>query len=113
LDTPGAFVERRRFKRRRMLKAGRIVFNNAMSTFNCMMRNHSEAGARLEMNSTLGVPDAFDLRLEGLPSQLCALAWRKSDALGVAFITVEEPAQLNENLADSSRNGWRARALSR
>jgi hypothetical protein len=85
LDTSSANIERRLFRRTRTLKGGRIVFNNAMSTFNCTMRNHSDAGARLEMNSTLGVPVAFDLKLDGQPGRPCTLVWRKSDSMGVVF----------------------------
>ena len=48
--------ERRIFPRKRALRGGRMVFNNASSTINCTLRNISDAGARLDVASVLGIP---------------------------------------------------------
>ena len=79
------FTERRLFPRRSAIKGGRIVFNRASSTINCTMRNYSDGGALLDVASILGVPKAFDLRLEGHPSRSCTVIWKRADALGIAF----------------------------
>ena len=59
MDTAAGFTEKRLFKRQRTLKGGRIVFNRSMSTVTCTMRNHSDGGARLDVTSVLGIPDAL------------------------------------------------------
>lgn len=78
--------ERRATPRRRTLKAARIVFNNANSTFDCNVRNLSEAGALLSMDSTLGVPDVFLLifSVDGVRRD-CRVVRRSLKALGVTF----------------------------
>ena len=85
MESATTFTEKRLFRRQRALKGGRIVFNRAMSTVSCTMRNVSDGGARLEVTSVLGIPEAFDLRLDGHPSRSCLVVWRKSDAIGVEF----------------------------
>ena len=85
MDNPEGFTEKRLFKRQRTLKGGRIVFNRSMSTVNCTMRNYSDGGARLDVTSVLGIPESFDLRLDGHPSRSAMVVWRKPDALGIQF----------------------------
>ena len=82
---PSVSSERRLFPRRRALRGGRMVFNSASSTINCTLRNISDAGARLDVASVLGVPDVFDLKLEGQPRRSCEVVWRNSGAIGVVF----------------------------
>jgi hypothetical protein len=84
MDT-AEFIEKRLFKRQRTLKGGRIVFNRAMSTVNCTMRNYSDGGARLDVASILGIPESFDLKLDGHPSRSVIVVWRKPDSIGVQF----------------------------
>jgi hypothetical protein len=78
--------ERRRYPRHRTLKAGRIVFNHRFSVISCTVRNLSEGGACLQVATTVGVPDRFDLAIEpdGL-QRACDVAWRTEDRVGVAF----------------------------
>jgi len=72
--------------RRRMLKGGKIVFNNRNSTIGCVVRNMTESGARLEVPSTSGIPDAFTLESEdGTIRHNCVAKWRKDNVLGVEF----------------------------
>ena len=85
MDTTDGITEKRLFRRQRTLKGGRIVFNRSMSTVNCTMRNHSDGGARLDVASVLGIPDSFDLKLDGHPSRSVMVVWRKPEAVGVQF----------------------------
>ena len=71
--------------RKRARGGGRMVFNHASSTINCTLRNISDAGARLDVASVLGVPAYFDLKIDGQPSRPCEVVWRSSDAIGIAF----------------------------
>ena len=82
-DLPGPTEEKRAAHRRRMLKPGRIVFNRN-TVFDCMVRDHSQAGARLLVPSIMGIPDQFTL-LIGKASYSCRVVWRSWTALGVSF----------------------------
>jgi PilZ domain-containing protein len=71
--------------RRTTLKAGRIVFNGGRSTVDCTVRNLSSRGAKLQVPSVVGIPDTFDLLLEGSARQPCKVAWRRLKELGIEF----------------------------
>lgn len=47
--------------RRRVLKAGQILFNGRCSTMNCTVRSQSSEGAGLDVSNSSGVPSTFDL----------------------------------------------------
>ena len=49
--------------RRRVLKAGRILFNNRMSSIDCTVRTIGEDGAGLGVSSPVGVPETFNLQI--------------------------------------------------
>ena len=76
--------EHRIAPRRRVLKAGSIVFGGG--AIDCTVRNLSETGAALEVVTPLFIPDRFTLVV---PSdhlkRPCHVAWRKERRIGVAF----------------------------
>lgn len=75
---------------RRVLKGGQIVFNNRRSTVDCTIRGLSEAGARIDVSSTQGLPKDFLLSIRGdgieIPSRVTHWGDRN---LEVEFSTVE------------------------
>ena len=77
--------ERRSRQRQRTLKAGTIAFDRAAG-IDCLLRNLSDTGACLEVESPIGVPDAFILVVEkdGL-KRPCRVAWRSARRIGVRF----------------------------
>lgn len=78
--------ERRKEPRRRMLKAGRIVFGSLSRTFDCTLRNTSPDGALLLVPDSVGVPDAFLLYVESEGTRRPAeVVWRLDDRIGVRF----------------------------
>jgi len=78
--------EQRDLRRRRSLKGGRIVFNNGSSTIDCIIKNLSEGGARVQVENSMGIPTQFMLFLDdGGPAKSCVVKWRTTTALGVAF----------------------------
>jgi hypothetical protein len=83
LTTPA--TEHRHAERRTTLKGARIVFNGGRSTIDCRVRNLSRTGAKLQVTSVVGIPDTFDLLLEGHARQPCRVAWRSLKELGVEF----------------------------
>jgi hypothetical protein len=77
--------ENQRTPRRRVLKGGRIVFNNKTSTIDCTARNISDGGAMLLIPNPLGVPDSFLLFVGEDPPRSCTVRWRSATAIGVSF----------------------------
>ena len=77
--------DKRRSIRRKVLKRAAIVFNNGSSTIACVVRNTSEQGARLVVESILGVPDAFNLRFGDGYAVSCAVLWGRQNVIGVTF----------------------------
>lgn len=71
--------------RRKQLKSGIVAFNGRHSTLPCLVRELSEAGARLEIDQA-HVPDTFELivELDGLEAD-CEVIWRRGDRVGVRF----------------------------
>lgn len=58
---PESFQEKRAAPRRRVLKGARLVFNNGQSTIDCTVRNVSDTGALLLVDSSIGIPDQVQL----------------------------------------------------
>ncbi len=81
--------ENRQVPRSRTLRSGKVAFNYGRSVVDCTVRNLSPHGACLELESLVGIPDAFNLVLAGDPARhACRLMWRTEHRIGVAF---EEP----------------------
>ncbi len=78
--------DKRRSARLRTLKGARVVFNNKASTVDCRIRNLSEGGARVQMERTDAVPDAFELRFDDGKSHDCVVRWRTATEMGVEFV---------------------------
>lgn len=78
--------ERRSSPRVRTLKGGKILLNGRSSVIDCTVRNLSRTGALLRVESTVGVPDEFILRVEpeGI-ERACRVVRRQPAMLGVAF----------------------------
>jgi hypothetical protein len=76
--------DKRRAQRRRVIKSGKITFGGG--AISCVVRNLSESGAMLEVESPVGVPDRFTLVFDsdGV-HQECRTVWRKPTRIGVAF----------------------------
>jgi len=78
-------TEKRGVQRRSTLKGGKIVFNAGRSTIDCTLRNLSSTGAKLTVSSVVGIPDTFDLVLDGGAKQPCRIKWRRLKEIGVEF----------------------------
>ena len=74
----------RRAARRKVLKPGVIVVGRR-STLNCTVRNLSSRGAKLDVQTVVGIPDAFELRVDG-HTETCRVIWRRLKEIGVAFV---------------------------
>jgi hypothetical protein len=77
--------ERRTSSRRRVLKAGTIAFGQAAG-FDCLVRNLSDKGACLEVESPVGIPDTFTLVIpHDALMRVAHVQWRRAKRIGVVF----------------------------
>lgn len=83
--------ERRRYPRMRVLKSGKIVVSDKAPPIPCTVRNISAGGACLQMDNHYGIPDAFDVVIDG-KQHPCHVAWRTSLRMGVAFDDIKQAA---------------------
>ncbi len=77
--------EKRIAPRHRVLKQGRLAFDGG-GAVDCMVRNMSDTGARVEVVSPVGLPGAFTLVI---PSdrftRRCHAVWSHDKRIGIAF----------------------------
>jgi hypothetical protein len=73
--------------RRRVLKAGIAASNDRHITVACTVRDVSATGARLRTESSLNIPDTFELIIDvdGLEAN-CEVVWRKGNEVGARFL---------------------------
>jgi len=77
-------TEHRASARRRTLKAGTIAFGGG--GIDCLVRNLSDTGACLEVESPVGIPNDFALAIQGDSTRhTCHVAWRSARRIGVHF----------------------------
>ena len=76
--------QERSAQRRRVLKAGQILFG--ASAIDCVVRNSSATGACILLKSPLWFPESFVLAVasDGV-SRRCHIVWRKEGQIGIAF----------------------------
>jgi methyl-accepting chemotaxis protein len=84
--------ERRKNPRRRVLKSGTISFDRGES-LDCVVRNISELGACLELESRVNIPADFTLIVKTAKMiRLCHVVWRAGRRIGVSFQSAEARA---------------------
>jgi PilZ domain len=77
--------ESRQAPRLRTLKGGSILFGLAPS-IDCVIRNMSDMGAQLAVESPVGIPEEFTLLIKPeMIKRTCRVIWRKADRIGVRF----------------------------
>lgn len=78
-------IEKRRAPRHRVLKHGTLAFNSGGGV-DCMVRNISSGGARLEVANPLRLPQSFTLVIETDQfMRHCHPVWCSENRIGVAF----------------------------
>jgi len=87
--------ERRSSVRRRQYRGGQLVFNQMFSAMDCLVRDISEGGARIECESTQAIPQHLILKLGERETFDCEVVWKSRTNIGVRFA---ENARLNDFL---------------
>ncbi len=79
--------EQRAAPRRRVLKGGKVAFNERHCSIPCTIRNISATGALLKSEHSVNIPDTFDLIIEidGIEAS-CEVVWRRGNELGIKFL---------------------------
>jgi hypothetical protein len=78
--------EQRLQPRRNTMILATITFDNGRTRLDCVIRNLSEGGAKLELATVRGIPQTFDLVVPGHHVQHCRVAWRALKEMGVQFM---------------------------
>ena len=82
-------LDRRQLPRNRVYYGGVVAFNGRNSTVDCVVRNFSLFGAKIEY--VVIVPDEIDFEIERKAISCTArLVWRSRDAAGLVFANVHE-----------------------
>jgi len=84
-------LDRRQLPRNRVFYGGRVAFNDRNSTIDCVVRNFSMFGAKIEFENVVSVPDEIDFEIKRKAIACTArLIWRSRDAAGLVFANVHE-----------------------
>ena len=84
-------LERRQHPRSRVFYGGMIAFHARTATLDCVVRNFSQRGAKIEFENSAMLPDQVDFEVarRGL-SCLARLVWRDQNAAGLMFSEARE-----------------------
>ncbi len=94
--------ERRQGTRQKSLLRGLAYLGNSPSAIDCVVRDVSETGARLNFASPLTVPDTLELHIPAKGQKLRAeVQWREPNEVGIAFISegADSASAKDDNLA--------------
>ena len=107
--------ETRRSERLKSLLRAKIIFNAGSSSIDCLIRNVSAHGMRLELGESLSVPSEFDLQVPHKGRTYRArLVWRGDGMIGVAFVPANaEPIRAEGELQRLERENAELRAQMR
>jgi hypothetical protein len=62
------------------------ILTGPSQTYDCLVRDISTLGARLEFTTTASLPDRFELAFEKAQTvRVCRVAWRTNTQVGVEF----------------------------
>src|SRR5512144_900857 len=103
--------ERRRTVRQKSFLRGCIYFNNRRTVVDCLIRDISEGGARLQFSDAISIPDSFELYIPQKEQTLRAKVERRHGMeLGVSFTDFAR-APANSGPADVAELTDRVRRL--
>ena len=78
--------EHRAHPRFKVYKGGKVSFNNETSVIDCVVRNLSEGGARLQFPSHFDCPRFVVLRISGGNAYNCEVRQFANNVMGVKFL---------------------------
>lgn len=73
--------------KRRVLRAGQIIFNEGRASYDCTIRSIWDEGAEASLGLTTDIPDNFELLIRGTAERhLCRLLKRSTTTLEMQFV---------------------------
>jgi hypothetical protein len=84
---PSGYRERRLVPRHQTSRIGKIILHHRGPGEVCAVSNMSPAGALLLVANAHGLPEQFDLDMDGC-SRCCTARWRRLDRIGVNFKSI-------------------------
>lgn len=84
--------ERRQSTRRRTYLGGRANYEKPISSDECLVRDCSPDGARIEFSGSTLIPDAFDLTIrDSGETRRVRVVWRDGLQVGAAYESAARP----------------------
>lgn len=72
--------------RLRSILGAKVIFANGNSSMDCLIRDFSATGARLDLSSNVAIPDRFDLFvIQKNQTFRAVIKWRRANEVGVEF----------------------------
>jgi hypothetical protein len=110
-------IERRRSARARVIYGGVIAYNGRQSTLDCVIRNFSPDGAKVEFHNSALLPDVIELQIAAKSRSFPAkISWRQANEAGLAFGSAEPDAPISldwaADCASANPNAANCRARS-
>ena len=110
-------IERRSIVRHKTFIKGRIYFNNRLSSMDCIVRDVTDNGSRLEFSESVALPELFEIYLPNKDEYFQArIEWRKGDNIGVCMDAggyVEPAPGIRPKRSSPRRQSGAARARNR
>ncbi len=79
-------IERRQSARARVIYSGVIAYDERRATMDCVVRNYSEDGVKVEFDNAAPLPDEIDLLIARKSRAFHAkIVWRSDREAGLAF----------------------------
>jgi hypothetical protein len=104
--------ETRRTERVKAFLKAQILYNNRMTTIDCIVKNLSSEGAKIALNDSVSVPSEFDLYIPlKARTYRARMIWRDATSMGVEFEVAETEELPAQDAASSDTQALRIRAL--
>lgn len=95
--------EQRQNIRMKTFLRGRIIFNGGASSMDCLIRDLSASGARLEISESSALPEVFDLYVQNRDAtHRATLRWRRDGGVGVTFDDAKSKSHPGSSMAEAS-----------
>jgi hypothetical protein len=102
--------ELRRTERIKSFLRAQILFNNRMTTIDCLVKNISAEGAKVEVSQAVSIPTEFEIYIpQKNRTHNAHMVWRDANAIGIEFMAADAQGSADEPQPDVQ--GLRVRAL--
>jgi hypothetical protein len=99
--------ERRTSTRQRTVMRGCIYYNKRSAAADCLVRDVSDNGARLELSENVVIPDLIELYIpKREETRHARVLWRHDNEVGVAYVGSGSDHAHNHKAAGRGPNGF-------